>query len=94
MFYEITYESITKMAIRQIVASNAASLTLKGLDAYTDVDTDSTAAQVGAVVVGQLVAMKAQVFTNAAVDAAFGAWRARKKIAQDIDDAKNGAVVI
>lgn len=84
MFTNITVASIAKMATRQIIAMNVATLTRKGLEEYTDLDPDSVTVQVGSAVVGQVVAMKAQRYTNDAVDYVAALIAARKEIAEDI----------
>jgi uncharacterized Zn finger protein len=65
----MTKTQIAKKAAHMIVALNVASVVETQVDEHTDLDGDSIAVQVGAFVVGNLVANQTDRVTDAAVDA-------------------------
>lgn len=87
MFTAITPTTIAKMALRQIVALNIANLANNAVEEYTEYDPDSITVQIGCAVVGHVVAMKTQRYTDAIVDTIATGLAARK-------DRKNPVTVV
>jgi len=64
----MTKKFVAKTVLRQTVAISTAKATEAALSEYTEIDTDSTTAQIGTMAFGQYVAYKLSPVTNAIVD--------------------------
>jgi hypothetical protein len=77
----MTKKFVAKTVLRQSVAISTAKATEAALSEYTDIDTDTTTAQIGTMAFGQYVAYKLSPVTNAIVDktaSRIEAFKARK----------------
>lgn len=86
-FQKIPVRKIAKKVAHMTVALNVASQVRTQVTEHSDVESDSIMLQIGAMVVGELVAAQTDPYTNAAVDKTADWWQNRK-------NNKNEAIII
>jgi hypothetical protein len=84
----MTKKFVAKTVLRQTVAISTAKATEAALSEYTEINTDSTTAQIGTMAFGQYVAYKLSPVTNAIVDTTasrYARLKAKTKTAKEVE---------